>query len=423
MISSKAPASFVLSNTARERGPAVSQLAKFLLLTIVLGSTIALAQQAGTAKTAPKAPDKATTAKHPTNPLTSILNGKPAVPVANQELPAALPEPTATASIPLPEVAARSQELGQMLRDFSGQLPSSDQLESMRKSLTELEPELQSKQKEVDALLSASPNSLEVREQETYWRGMQTYTSTWQNQLLAWANNAQGAIQKLDQQEPIWAATLQENEGVHDLDPVVALIASNLSDIRKLRAQAKDELQSIVTMQIQASADVEMAGDVLDRLAQARKQLTGRLLDRDSLPLWKIAMRHEAGENSQNYGTFANRKIAIEAFAHENSGALVIILALLIVSQILAYRLHVLERARNVEPDTGAGVRHILKHWFALGLLPPLMFGYLLVPECADIADWDHHPNFVYTDPAFAAGFSGAAIPADAVLPRRFQRV
>ena len=118
------------------------------------------------------------------------------------------------------------------------------------------------------------------------------------DQLLTWANNAQAAIQKLDEQEPIWAATLRENQGAHDLDPVVALIANNLSDIRKLRAQAKDELQTIVTMQIQASADVEMAGNVLDRLAQARKQLTGHLLHRDSLPLWQIATRREAGENS-----------------------------------------------------------------------------------------------------------------------------
>ena len=308
------------------------------------------------------------------------MKGKPAVPVTNQELPAAIPEPVAPLSIPLPEVAARSQELGQTLRDLSSKLPSREQLESMRTSLADLAPELQSKQKEVDALLKSTPNSLEVREQETYWRGMQTYTAAWQDQLLGWANDAQAAMQKLGEQEPIWATTLRENQGVKDLDPVIALISDNLNDIRKLRAQAKDELQTIVTLQIQASAGVDMAGDVLDRLAQARKQLTGHLIDRDSLPLWKIATRHQVGENSQNFGSINNRWIAIEAFFHENAGALFFVVLLLIVSEGLAYRLHVTVRELKPEQNLEPGVRRILHHWFALGLLPPLMFGYLMVP-------------------------------------------
>ena len=251
----------------------------------------------------------------------------------------------------------------------------------MRTSLAELQPEMQSKKKEVDALLSSTPNSMEVREQETYWRGMQTYTDAWQSQLLTWANNAQTAIQKLNEQEPIWAATLRENEGVKDLDPVIALISDNLNDIRKLRALAKDELQMIVTMQIQAGAGVDMAGDVLDHLAQARKQLTGHLLNRDSLPLWQLASRREAGETAPDYGSITNRKIAIAAFFHENAGALVVVICLLIISQVVAYRLHIFVRDRDPEPELDPGVSHILSHWFALGLLPPLMFGYLLVPS------------------------------------------
>ena len=356
------------------------RLLRLLLLVVLVCSSIGLAQQGSSPKAEPKTAAKANPAKPATHSLASVLKGKPAVPVTNQELPAAIPEPVAPLSIPLPEVAARSQELSQTLRDLSSKLPSREQLESMRTSLSDLAPELQSKQKEVDALLKSTPNSLEVREQETYWRGMQTYTAAWQDQLLGWANDAQAAMQKLGEQEPIWATTLRENQGVKDLDPVIALISDNLNDIRKLRAQAKDELQTIVTLQIQASAGVDMAGDVLDRLAQARKQLTGHLIDRDSLPLWKIATRHQVGENSQNFGSINNRWIAIEAFFHENAGALFFVALLLIISEGLAYRLHVTVRDLKPEQNLEPGVRRILHHWFALGLLPPLMFGYLMVP-------------------------------------------
>src|ERR1019366_8033000 len=45
------------------------------------------------------APAKAAPAKPSTNPLASVLKGKPVVPVKNQELPAALPEPAFPTSI------------------------------------------------------------------------------------------------------------------------------------------------------------------------------------------------------------------------------------------------------------------------------------------------------------------------------------
>ena len=383
MLRLESPASFANSEgtlPVYTGSSSFSHLLRMLLLIVAMGPSVGLAQQGSSGKVAPKASITAKPANPATNPLASVLKGKPVVPIAPQELPAAIPEPAVPSVIPLPEVAARSQELSQTLRDLSSKLPSREQLESIRTSLADLAPELQSKQKEVDALLKSTPNSLEVREQETYWRGMQTYTATWQDQLLTWANDAQAAIQKLDEQEPIWAATLRENQGSKDLDPVVALISDNLNDIRKLRAQAKDELQLIVTLQIQASAGVDMAGNVLDRLAQARKQLTGHLIDRDSLPLWKVATRRQLGENSQNFGSINNRWIAIAAFFHENAGALFFVGVLLIVSQGLAYRLHLMVRELKPEQDLEPTVRRILHHWFALGLLPPLMFGYLLVP-------------------------------------------
>ena len=365
----------------RQGGTVRSRSLRALLFILLACSSVSLAQQGNATKTDAKAPGKTAPAKPASNPLASLLKGKPVVPVNNQDLPAAIPEPPAPQSIPLPEVAARSQELSQKLRDLASQLPTREQLDAMHTSLSELVPELQSKQKEVDLLLTSTPNSLEVREQETYWRGMKTYTASWQQQLLTWAINSQAVIQKVDEQEPNWTATLQENQGVHDLDPVIALINSNLTEMRKLRALAKEELQTIVAMQIQAGVDVEMAGDVLDRLAVARKQLSGHLLDRDSLPLWQVATRHQMGETHRNYGSVSDRLIAIRAFFHENAGAMVICVILLIVSQMLAYRLHVRVKSVRPEQDLDPMVGLILSHWLALGLLPPLMFGYLLVPN------------------------------------------
>ena len=308
------------------------------------------------------------------------MKGKPVVPVTPQELPAALPEPAATASIPLPDVAARSLELSQRLRDISNNLPSADQLQAMQTSLSDLGPELETKQKEVAALLAGTPNSLELGEQESYWRGMQSDVDASEQQLLTWANNAQSAIEKLDEQEPIWVATLEENRGNHDLEPVLDVINTNLAEIRKLRAQSKAALQLVVNMQIKAGTYDQSTADILNQLAQARLQLKGHILDRDSLPLWKVGLRRQVGEHFTMQGSVNSRRIAISSFVHENLAALIFLLFLTLVSIVGARHLHILTQAKQPEDDVQADAQRVLRHWFALGLLPPLVMAYVVAP-------------------------------------------
>ena len=326
------------------------------------------------------APAKAAPAKPAAKSLASIMKGKPVVPVKNQELPAALPEPAFPTSIPLPDVAARSLELSQLLRDISSNLPSTDQLQAMQTSLTELSPEMETKQKEVTALLAGTPNSLELGEQDSYWRGMQTDVDASEQQLLAWANNAQSAIEKLDEQEPIWVATLDENRGNHDLEPVLDVITTNLAEIRKLRAQAKIALQLVVNMQIKAGNYDQTTAEVLGQLAHARVQLKGHILDRDSLPLWKVGLRRQAGENFTMSGSVNSRRIAISSFVHENRSPLIFLLFLALVSIFGAHHLYFRTRDKQPEDDLEADAQRVLRHWFALGLLPPLVMGYVVAP-------------------------------------------
>ena len=145
--------------------------------------------------------------------------------------------------IPLPDVAARSQELGQMLRDCRGSCRRASNWTASRPRSLELEPELQTKREgSQHVALAALPIRWKCASRRTYWRGMQTYTAAWQQQLLTWANNAQAAIQKLDEQEPIWAATLEENQG--EQGPRSGHCVDQRQSRRHPQAahQAKDEL-------------------------------------------------------------------------------------------------------------------------------------------------------------------------------------
>lgn len=344
---------------------------RLLLIVVLAGTSIGVSQQGGGTKPAPS--------KRTANPLTSILKEKPSAPVAAPELPAAIPEQPV--AIPLPDVAARSLDLGQMLRDAAAKLPTREQLETIQSAIAEVEPDLRSKQQEINTMLAGSPNSLELREEENFWRSMESYADGWEQQLLSWANNAQDAINLLDAQEPAWAATLAENKNNKELDPVLAVIEGNLGQIRKLRAQAQEALQLAVNMQIKVGNFDQATESVLVQLAQARAKLKGRLFDRDSLPLWKIGARREVGESRTVYGSFNSRWISMTAFLKENRGVIVFNFLLLIASLALAKQLYLMTRNKQPADEIEAEALRVFSHWVAVGFLPPMIVGYVLAPS------------------------------------------
>ena len=76
----------------------------------------------------------------------------------------------------------KSQVLAQALRDAASSLPTRDQIteHSVVRSPT-LSPAWRRNSKKSTALLAATPNSLEIREEENYWRGIKSYTTAGSN--------------------------------------------------------------------------------------------------------------------------------------------------------------------------------------------------------------------------------------------------
>ena len=317
--------------------------------------------------------------KPASNPLAALLKEKPKAPVVAPELPAAIPEQQS--AIPLPDVASRSLELGQKLRDAAATLPTREQLDAIQSGVAEMEPTIATKQEDVNTLLSGTPNSLQVREEENFWRGMQSSTAGWQHQLLAWAHAAQDTLAMLDAQEPAWAATLDENKGNHELAPVLAVVDSNLSEMRSLRKQAQAALQASVNLQIKVGNLDATANELIARLVKTQHQLKGHLLDRDSLPLWKVGMRRQIGENSAVFRSVNSRWISIAGFFKEKSGTFVLLAVLFLASLLSLRRLRQLTRDKQPSDDLEADAYRILKHWFAVGLLVPLVLGSVLAPS------------------------------------------
>ena len=313
--------------------------------------------------------------------LSTLLGQKPsnatAAPAQNAPAPAQAAAPT---SIPLPDVAARSEDLKRVLRMISNQLPTPDQLADVQVALDERAEELASRQKEVDALLAGTPNTLELREQENYWRSAQLDTADVRRQLLFWANAAQSALQQVQAQQPVWHATLQQNEETPGLGPTLEVIQQALADLHRIGTQAQEQLKTIVNLQVRAATQDQLAMDMLDRISRARESSDRKLFQRDSLPIWRIRQRRVAGENNEFFTAASQRVMGIRTFAVQAKGALTFFLVLLLLSLFGAYRLH--RATQHVRPQSArqTAALRIIRHWPALGLLVPLLCAYALAP-------------------------------------------
>lgn len=312
--------------------------------------------------------------------LLGVGQSKPATPPAPaQTTPAAQTPPNPTA-IPLPDVAARSEDLKRMLRGIGDQLPTQEELDASKAALDERDEMLQNRQRAVDELLAGAPNGLELREEENYWRARQKETGGLRNQLLAWANAAQAGVQQLQAELPVWNETLQQNESTPDLGPTLDVLKKSVSELQRLTKHGQDELRVIVNLQIRAASQDQLAIDALDRLQKAREYADSRVFERDSLPLWQVEQRRQVGENKELFQTASNRLIGIRAFVVQTGGTIICLLIFLALCLVGAYHLNVRTRAMLPQNEEQAEALHIARHWIALGVLPPLLFAYLLAP-------------------------------------------
>jgi small-conductance mechanosensitive channel len=318
--------------------------------------------------------------------IAQMLKGKPASSQSTASAPAAAPaaqpaQPAEPQVIPLPEVAEKSEKLAQTLNDISASLPADDQFQTLSDAISQYAMALEIKHKDADALLSSSPSSLELREQETYWRAFQTSSAVWRKQLLSWANAEQAAIDQLNQLEPNWLATLNTYKGDHQLEPLVELIRANLDTMHKLRARATQQLQSTVKLQIAVGAQEQVAADVLARLGGAQQFFTERLFERDSLPFWQLGARRQQGENATLHASARTRWVSITAFARERPALVVFLVVLACLSLLVSYRLDQAAKRGAFAPSLPEDAAFLVHRWVALGLLGPLLVSYVFAPS------------------------------------------
>ncbi|HEY6293613.1 MAG TPA: mechanosensitive ion channel domain-containing protein [Terriglobia bacterium] len=186
----------------------------------------------------------------------------------------------------MPQIADRAEELDRLLRQVSKQLtPTPELQESFRTAEAQAE-EIRQRTLQVNNLLADTPNMLQLSEEDRYWRSLGQQYAAQRNLLTSRAADLEEQIGLLDGQQVAWQATWDQLRGTEGIEGVVDRVRQEVDGIRMARSQAQDQLNLILTLQNRVSQQNQQISDVLVRVDEALERLRGRLLERDSHPLW-----------------------------------------------------------------------------------------------------------------------------------------
>src|SRR5262249_29156166 len=219
-------------------------------------------------------------------PLPNSLLSQQAPSPPPEQKPQAPPAPPPVQAIPLPQIADQAEELDRVLREMAKNLgPVPEQLVSGPEAKAQA-AEIAHRAHEVDDLLAGIPNLMQLQGEDRYWRTLAQKYGSQRKLLTSQAASIEEKIRWLDGEEARWQATSDAVRGKPGLEVVAHRVQQEIDSIRKLRSEAREQLNVVLTLQNTISAQDGEIALVLRKLGEAQERLRGRLFERDSYPLW-----------------------------------------------------------------------------------------------------------------------------------------
>lgn len=248
------------------------------------------------AQQAEKAPASDTKTKV-AGPL-SILKGV-AQPKKEEPEPPTIPvgPPPSERAIPLTQVADSAEALDHQLAEISKELTAATDLSVEEHETRVQTEEVAQRAVGVDELLKGKLNSAELADEEAYWRNLNLQSIEQRKALSTRATLLEGYIRILDEQSIKWQATWDQIVDPTGIEEVAARVQQELNSIKSLNVLAQKQLKLVLTLQNLVSQSGRQIAEALEKLSIAEDQFRGRLLERDSHPLWSMAAYRETSKD------------------------------------------------------------------------------------------------------------------------------
>jgi potassium efflux system protein len=271
--------------------------------------------------------------------------------------------------IPLPQIADRAEQLDRLLQEINNQLiPKSESLESERKAEAQA-AETRRRALQTRDLLADDPTSLDLEDEQRYWRTRSLEYAAERRLLTLRAGKLEAQIQTLEDQQRDWVATWIQFHETPGIETIVERIKQQLDKIDAARAQVREQLNLVLSMQIRVSQQDQQVQDILLRARQARERERGHLFELDGRPLWEA---RDSQSREQNIGASFRRSVdraftsAMEFLgAHIPATITLAILYFLSLLGVFKLRRYV---ARAARPEVPANAPQVLARPFSVAL-------------------------------------------------------
>ncbi len=194
--------------------------------------------------------------------------------------------PPPAAAIAPEEVAARSEEVANLLISFSEKLAFNPEIEKIQKALPAISRQIDLDAVESAATLMAQPPLSILEVQRALWQRRHLKVSTWLTLLTQQAVALQVALDRLSQMRATWAQTLAAAKAGQVPGVVLRQIEATLDSIKVAQPPLKTWEETMLGLQADLAAKQARCDDMLAQILKARKSAVQGILVRESLPVW-----------------------------------------------------------------------------------------------------------------------------------------
>jgi len=220
-----------------------------------------------------------------------------ACPVLAQGDPSA-PEPPgieAPTFVPVPQVAARSEELRTSLRQMTEALTKGPKVARIEARLPEAQTTLAAEAGETAALLAGSPTLDQLSVRERAWSNRQSELSTWRETLAERASGIEAELGSFRIQSDLWEETLVQSKASQAPPDVISTIRANLDAIASTKELVTRFRSDLLTLLNSVAQEELRASESKSALVSAQAAARARILEPDGEPLWITLADEDVG--------------------------------------------------------------------------------------------------------------------------------
>ncbi len=195
------------------------------------------------------------------------------------------------ASIPVPEIAKRADEVSTLLRDLDTFLASNADVEAIRQRLPELQVRIDAQQEETKRAIEGRPPLAVLDGLMVSWKVIRGELVKAVEVLTERATRLEQELERLQGLLDSWTRTRTEARNSRAPAPVFQRIDNILKAIPEVQKRLREQRGVVLVLQDQVAKQLTRLDSPLDQVAQARQGFVGQLFDRDALPIWSTELR------------------------------------------------------------------------------------------------------------------------------------